>query len=290
MAAQAASVPVTAASFAVLAGGALTCTDSSVTGPVGVSSAGIAVTLNAPRCKLQVKTAPDAFADFQRQYTAGLVTCPASNILGSTLPGVTTLGPGTYCTSAALTLGSVPLAGTLNLTGKTGPWNFVIAAALTATNYKVVMLDGGNPCDVRWFVGAAATFNTPTSFQGTILGADVITFTGTSLIGRAWATGAMTMTTSNILGCTAAGTVPGTCTKDNKNKDKDKDKDKDNKGKDAADSSASVKTAAQGTSESSHGEGSDDNSNKGCDSDNSNKDTSTESDKSDKSDKSTKSD
>jgi Ice-binding-like len=277
MAAQAAPVPVTANSFAVLAGGALTCTNSSVTGLVGMSSSAIAVTLNPPRCNLNVQPAPDAFADFSHQYTgfAALHACPPGTTLLSTLTGVTSLGPGNYCTDAALTLGT-PLpgpAGTLNLTGA-GPWNFVIAAALTVNNFNVVMANGGNPCNVKWWVGAAATFNPQTSFQGTILGAGAITFTGTTLTGRAWANGAVTMTTTNILGCTAAGTVPGTKCKPGTSNDEDENAEQS---KDTGDSNKSVSSAAAGASQSSKDDGKDENGkqdndkgNKGCNSDNSN--------------------
>jgi hypothetical protein len=44
-------------------------------------------------------------------------------------------------------------------------------------------------------------------FQGTILAGADITLTGTALAGRALATGAVTMTGSNVFGCTAGGTV-----------------------------------------------------------------------------------
>jgi hypothetical protein len=205
VAAQAATMPGlgTAADFAVLAGKALTCTDSNVTGPVGVVT-GIAVT--STRCKMQVQNADGAYSDFLKAYStiadslAVSPGCPPANTLTGTLAGVT-LGPGTYCFDAA-----AALTGTLTLTGG-GPWVFEIGAravgALTANSFTVV---SDSPCNAFWWVQADVTLTTST-FQGTILGGGDITLTGTSIAGRVLATGAVTMTGSNIFGCNAAGTV-----------------------------------------------------------------------------------
>lgn len=194
----------TAAGFAVLADSTgLTCTDSTVTGPVGVSSSSTAIT--STRCKMQVQVASGAYADFLTTYNnyKGLIAsvgCPPAQTLSGTLAGAT-LGPGVYCFPAAATL-----TGTLTLTG-TGPWTFEIGTggtgALTATNFTVL---GSNPCNATWWVSQAVTLTT-SAFQGTILAGADITLTGTSLAGRALATGAVTMTGSNTFGCTATGTL-----------------------------------------------------------------------------------
>jgi hypothetical protein len=191
----------TAAGFAVLADSTgLTCTDSSVIGPVGVSSSGTAIT--STRCKMQTQLATSAYADFLTAYNgfATVPPCNPSQILSGTLAGVT-LAPGAYCFPAAATL-----TGTLTLSG-TGPWIFEIGTsgtgALTATNFTVV---GSNPCNATWWVRQAVTLKTSV-FQGTILAGADITLTGTALAGRALATGAVTMTGSNVFGCTAGGTV-----------------------------------------------------------------------------------
>jgi Ice-binding-like len=199
VAAQAATAPGlgSAAGFAVLAGTALTCTDSNVAGPVGVN---FTTAFASTRCNMQVQFAPGAFADFGTAFTNGLGTCDTT-FAAPTL-GSTTLAGGVYCFPAALTMTSA----TLTLTG-TGPWNFEIGTsgtgALTATSLTVVST---NPCNVFWWVHDAVT-TTDSAFQGTILGGGAITLTRTSLEGRAFATGAMTMTGSNIFGCNAAGTV-----------------------------------------------------------------------------------
>ncbi|HEV2034203.1 MAG TPA: ice-binding family protein, partial [Candidatus Dormibacteraeota bacterium] len=210
MAAQAATNPAlgSAAGFAVLAGTAASCTTSSVTGNVGVN-------FNPPTtagCNAQF--APGAYHDFQTALTtAKPTTC--TDTIGSTFSTASiSLGSGTHCTGAGLTFTDQ----TLKLTGP-GPWNFVIGAGFTATNLKVVMANSGNPCNVFWWVGAAATLtvNKPVSapFKGTILGAGAITITGShsdptalTLTGRVWATTAVTITDSTIVGCNAAG-VPG---------------------------------------------------------------------------------
>jgi hypothetical protein len=187
-----------AAGFAVLANTALTCTNSTVTGPVGVSSSSTAVTQTG--CTLTAQVAPGAYAAFLTAYSGIAGSLTPCTVLTGTLAGVT-LGPGTYCFDAAATL-----TGTLTLTG-TGPWLFEIGTggtgALTATNFTVV---GSNPCGATWWVRQAATLTTST-FQGTILAGTDITLTGTSLAGRALATGAVTMTGGNIAGCTAGGKV-----------------------------------------------------------------------------------
>lgn len=190
------------ADFAVLAGTALTCTDSNVTGQAGVLES----TAVSPGCNnIQVNVAPDAYQAFVDTYQLGLGGPDCTATLNATASGVTTLGTGTYCNTGAA--GLTFTGRTLTLTGP-GPWNFEIAAGLTATSLTMV---GGNPCNVFWWVGADATAST-SALQGTIL-AHSISFTDTALAGRAWATTAVTMTRTNIFGCNgAAPPSPANCT------------------------------------------------------------------------------
>jgi len=188
-----------AAGFAVLADSTgLTCTDSTVVGPVGVATSSTAVT--STRCTMHVQVAAGAYAAFLADYNAIAANLTPCTVLSGTLAGMS-LGSGTYCFPAAATL-----TGTLTLTGS-GPWLFEIGTggtgALTATNFTMV---GGSPCNVTWWVRQAVTLTT-SAFQGTILAGADITLTGTTLAGRALATGAVTMTGSHISGCTAAGHV-----------------------------------------------------------------------------------
>jgi len=188
-----------AADYAVLAGTALTCTDSNVAGTVGVD---FTTTFASTRCKMEVQYAPGAYDEFLTAYgtIANQLGCTSENTY-STLAGLT-LGPGTYCVAAAATM----TGGTLSLIGG-GPWIFEIGAtaggALTATNFTV---SSDNPCSAYWWVQSDVTLTT-SAFQGTILGGGAITMTGTSLAGRALATGAVTMTGSNVFGCSGGGTL-----------------------------------------------------------------------------------
>jgi hypothetical protein len=188
-----------ASSFAVLGGSAVTCTDSTVTGDVGVSP-GTALTLTS--CTIAGGTvhandtaAMDAARDFFSLYDAlALETCDRT--LTGTLDGVT-LAPGVYCFDAAATL-----AGVLTLDGPSGGrWVFRIGTsgtgALTGTGFSVVMSGGGQPCNVFWRVAEAATA-TDSNFKGNILAGAAITLTRGTLVGRALAKAAVTMTGTNV--------------------------------------------------------------------------------------------
>lgn len=205
IAAQAAGGLGAAAGFAVLAGTAVTCTDASIIGPVGVASSSTAIT--STRCSMQTQVtgtgSGTGYGDFLTTYNgiaANLGPCARTFGIADTLAGLS-LAPGVYCFPAAATL-----TGTLTLTG-TGPWFFEIGTggtgALTATSFTVV---GSNPCNAFWWVRQDATATT-SAFQGTIM-AGSITLTDTALAGRAWATSTVTMTRGNIAGCNAAGGLP----------------------------------------------------------------------------------
>jgi hypothetical protein len=202
----------TAGSFAVLAGTAVTCTDSTIIGNVG---AGTAFTNTG--CKISGTTylsdsaARNAYLDFLKSY-ATFSSVPCDMILTGTLDGVT-LTPGVYCFDAAATL-----TGTLTLKGpKNGIWIFKIGTsgtgALTGTNFNVVMAGAGQACNVYWWVAQAATL-TDSNFLGTILaGADITvtrgTFNGDALAGGTGTTsvptGAVTLTDTTLTACELSG-------------------------------------------------------------------------------------
>ena len=210
MAAQAASAPGlgSAANFAVLAGSAVTCTDGTIKGDVGVATSPPPAAMTFSTCPVTgtIHVQGDAatkvaYADFLAAYDAIADNLFPCKVLSGTLDGAR-LGPGTYCfpTAAALT-------GTLTLVGN-GPWLFEIGTtggALAATNFTVV---GGNPCNVTWWVQAGVAL-TDTTFQGTILAGADITLTRTIIAGSVLATGAVTMTGSTVTGCEATGTGGG---------------------------------------------------------------------------------
>ena len=192
----------TAANFTVLGGAGVTCTSSTVTGRVGSL---VSVT-QTPTCAIvgtilaaDAVTA-QASADFLVAYTAlAAMTCaPANNLTGQQLGGMT-LAPDVYCfnTTADLTTGQLTLNGPSN-----GIWIFQIGTGITTGTASVVMAGGGQPSNVFWQVGTAATIGTGTAFQGNILAGSAITFTGepSSLVGRALAQTAVTMTGTTVTG------------------------------------------------------------------------------------------
>ena len=190
-----------ASSFAVLADTAVTCTDSIITGDVGVFP-GTAITQT--NCDITgtvhagdgvAKQAMQAFlAEYDR---LAAMTCDET--LTGTLAGVT-LEPGVYCFDAAAVL-----TGVLTLDGPAnGTWIFKVGTsgtgALTGTNFSVVMAGGGVPCNVTWWVAEAATL-TDSDFVGTILAGAAITITRGNFYGDAFAKAAVTMTGANVVGC-----------------------------------------------------------------------------------------
>jgi 3-hydroxymyristoyl/3-hydroxydecanoyl-(acyl carrier protein) dehydratase len=209
MAAQAATAPSlgSAGNFAVLSaapghGGAVTCTNGHITGDVG--SSGVRASVVQTSCpiigSIIAPVSAKVVRDFNTAYAAYAAIPCSTPLLTGTLAGVT-LAPGVYCFDAA-----AALTGTLTLSGPSnGIWIFKIGTsgtgALTGTNFNVVMT-GGNPCNVNWWVAQAATMTT-SNFQGTILAGAAITLTGGTFNGNALAKGAVTITGTTLVGCPA---------------------------------------------------------------------------------------
>ena len=192
----------TAAGFTALGGAGVACTNSNVAGLVGSS---LTVT-QTPSCSIAAIDAGDtvattAVADFGVAYgVVAAMTCdPANNLTGQELGGMT-LPPNVYCfnTTADLTSGTLTLDGPAD-----GIWIFQIGTGITTATTSVVMAGGGQPCNVFWETGTAATIGEGTAFQGNILAGSAVSFTGasSSLVGRALAKTAVTMTGANISGC-----------------------------------------------------------------------------------------
>lgn len=188
--------------FTVLGGTAVTCTDSTIVGDVGVDLGGAITRTN---CTIVGAVhdgdmaAQQAYDDFLSSYAA-LAMVPCDAYL-TTLSGQT-LAPGTYCVAAAAT----ETGGVLTLAGSTSDqWIFKIGTggtgALTGTNFSVVMAGGGPACDnnVLWWTSQAATL-TDSTFIGSILAGTSITVTGGSFDGQALATAAVTLTNTEICG------------------------------------------------------------------------------------------
>lgn len=232
-----------ASTFSVL-GASVTCTSSVIGGDVGISpptaftNTGCTIAGGMPPATNTA--AVGARADFLDAYAEikSDTATPCTGTLLSTIAGPVTLAPGVYCTGAALTGAGVL---TLDATGSPDPaaavWIFKIGAALTGTNFSVVMAGGGRPCNVYWAPSAGVTMTT-SAISGNILAGGAtgeITLTGGTLAGRALANVAVSMTDTSVFGCGALsgpvtpGTTPGFpfC------KDKDHDgHDKDHHDKD----------------------------------------------------------
>jgi type VI secretion system secreted protein VgrG len=118
-----------------------------------------------------------------------------------------TLTPGVYCFNS-----SAQLTGTLTLDAQgnsAAAFLFKTGSSLTtASNASVVLINGGSSCNVTWEIGSSATLGTGTVFAGNILALASITFnTGAQTSGRALArTGAVTLDTSTVSGCTGSVT------------------------------------------------------------------------------------
>ena len=215
--ALAASAPAlgSAGSFAVLAGTAVTCTDSTVTGDVGV---GFTTALTQTNCTINGTAhvddavAQQAYADLLAAYAA-LAATPCTQSSADVTLASQTLTPGVYCFDAALTMTDVVL--TLKGPPK-GIWIFKIGTlgtgALTGTNFSVIMAGGAQSCNVYWWTAEDATL-TDSNFQGTILaGGDITvtrgTFNGDALAGGAGLEsprGAVTLTGATVASCEASG-------------------------------------------------------------------------------------
>jgi len=207
--ANAATALGSAQRFAALGGPAVTLTDSTVKGDVGVNT-GTAVTLTRSTILGTIHpgdaVAQLAYHDFLDAYAAlGDVQCGTyltGNLTGLVLP------PGVYCVEAA----STTTGGVLTLQGSsTNTWIFKIgtpgsAAYLVGTNFTVKGVttsgDTWSTCNnnVFWWTAEAATL-TDSVFIGSILAGAAITVTGGSLDGQALAKAAVTLTGADVAVC-----------------------------------------------------------------------------------------
>lgn len=202
-----------ASGFAVLSaaadgGGAVTCTDSSITGDVGSSGlmAAVVQTNCAVSGAITAPVFPQVVSDFDSAHAA-LMALPCTQALTG-LDGLS-LAPGVYCFDAAAT----STGGVLTLDGPAdGAWIFQVGTsgtgALTGTNFSVVSRDGSAlSCDsVTWAVAQAATL-TDAQFVGTILAGSAITLTRGTFNGDALAKAAVTLTGATAIGCEQGGTA-----------------------------------------------------------------------------------
>lgn len=182
----------TAADFSALAGGALTCGSTIITGPVGTVNGPVTACLG-PDVHNGDSMAVGAYSDFLAVYSATqFIACDA--IVPGTLAGLT-LTPGVYCIDPSGKTGVLTLDG---LGDPDAVWIFKSeTSAISATNFTVQMINPPHdPCqapppNVYWWSFASTTLVT-SSFIGTILSGADISVTGGTITGRALATGAVT--------------------------------------------------------------------------------------------------
>lgn len=199
-----------ASGFAILATTAVTCTDATILGNVGVSP-GTSITQTSCPVTGTVNpgdtTAAQAQVDFLLAYDS-LAALACDQVL-TTLDGQT-LAPGVYCFDAAVT----STGGVLTLAGPAGgSWIFKVGTlgtgALTGTGFSVLTAAGTPPpCGaVTWWVAEAATL-TDSQFVGTVLAGGAITVTRGTFSGNAYSKAAVTVTGDAFTGCAATSGPP----------------------------------------------------------------------------------
>jgi Ice-binding-like len=196
----------TAQSFAVMGGSTVTNTGPSVIGGDLGLSPGSAVTgflpgIVTPPATIHIadSVALQAQNDVATSYTSLAGLALTQDLTGQDLGGLT-LTPGVYHFSSSAQLTG---ALTLNALGNADAlFVFQIGSTLTtASSSSVMVINGGDGCNIFWQVGSSATLGTTTNFEGNILADQSITLnTGANITdGRVLAqNGAVTLDTNNI--------------------------------------------------------------------------------------------
>ncbi|MET0858289.1 MAG: Ig-like domain-containing protein [Telluria sp.] len=189
-----------AASFAVLAGTALTNNSGGttlITGDVGSPSQTTDPTLAAGFTNYK-SGAPltDALADLQVAITdANSRTCDVSSASGIDLGGAT-LSPGVYCYA-----GAISITGTLTLNGP-GVYIFRTQTTLNTTANSIVALNNGaTAANVTWVPVGPTTLGANSVFKGSVLGQSAAITVGdntTLLNGRVLSAAAVTLRNNQI--------------------------------------------------------------------------------------------
>jgi type VI secretion system secreted protein VgrG len=202
----------TAESFAVLAYSGVTNTGATtITGDIGTfpttTTSGFGtVTLIGTNHAGDAVT-QDAKNDLTTAYNDAAGRNPWTNVPVEL--GGSTLNAGVYRS------GTFGLTGTLTLDAKgdtSAQFSFQAASTLiTASNSRVRLLGGANPCQVVWQVGSSATFDTGTRFVGDVLAhTSIQAKTSATFQGRLLArNGAVTLDHNTITNANCTSSLPG---------------------------------------------------------------------------------
>ncbi len=204
---QQSTVPlVTASSFGVIAGSAVTSTGATiVTGDLGLSPGssvgGFPPGILNGTLRINDVIVNQAKLDLTAAYNdAAGRSCTDMVTLSGNIGGLT-LTPGLYKSTSSLAISSGDL--TFDALGNPNAVFIIqIASTLTTTSGRKVILSGGaSASNIFWQVGTSATFGTTSEFKGTIMAMQSITFnTGAKLDGRALArNGAVVMAGNTIV-------------------------------------------------------------------------------------------
>ncbi|MGO8937720.1 MAG: ice-binding family protein [Mycobacterium sp.] len=207
-------LPTPGGNYAVLAYSTVTSDNSggnsAIVGNLGVAP-GTAVT-GFPPATVSGSTdlADGNSVNGQALLTAAILAAeaPTPQTIPSELGGKT-LVAGAYNSAAGTFTIS---AGILTLDAQGNPdavWIFQMASTLITTGGNIVMANGGNPCNVYWQVGSAATLG-DTTFLGNILAYAKISLTaGITVTGRLLSkTDEVTLISDTVEGCTCPSNTP----------------------------------------------------------------------------------
>jgi hypothetical protein len=218
--AQAATAPVglgSAAAFSVLGGSTITNTGpTTMFGDLGLDP-GSSIT-GAPHALGSTHIDDGVALSAKNSLTVSYTDAagrPATKLASADLAGKS-FTPGVYSASSSLLFS----AGNMTLDAQGNPnavFIFQVGSSLTTGSAThVLLINGAQPCNVFWQIGASATLGTNSVFAGTVMALTTITAkTGTTLNGRLLArNGAVNLDTNTITtsACAAGTSGSGTTT------------------------------------------------------------------------------
>jgi hypothetical protein len=206
----------TVSPFVVLGGSTVTNTGPSVlNGDLGVAPGTALVGFGLPAVVNGATHDNDGVANIAKadlvtayNVAAGQPVAPADDLTGQDL-GNKRLVAGAYRFTS-----SAQLTGALTLDAQGDPnaqFVFEIGTSLTtASASSVVMVNGGNPCNVYWQVGSSATLGSTTAFKGNLMALSSISLNnGVTVIGRMLARNGQVSLINDVLTAGTCGANTG---------------------------------------------------------------------------------